>query len=125
MLGTNDAHDDMEQYSGSFMKDYIQLADSFENLSTSPRVLIVKSPPVYNNTMGISPTFFSDNIIPNIQDVAGQQNLSTVDVYDAFGNHSNYTVDGVHPNSEGAAVIATQVCTAVVDVSSVPKTPEG
>ena len=123
MLGTNDAHEDMEQYSDSFMNDYTQLTDSFENLTTSPQVLVVKSPPVYNNSMGISPTFFSDDIIPSIQDVASQQNLSTVDVYGAFGNHSDYTIDGVHPNSDGAQLIATQVFDTIDSSGRETQTP--
>jgi lysophospholipase L1-like esterase len=109
MLGTNDAHYDLQQNTDSFEDDYVRLTESFENLSSSPQVLIVKSPPVYNNSLGIDPTYFSDNIIPHIQDVANQQNLPTVDVYDAFGNHSDYTVDGIHPNSDGTQLIATQI----------------
>ena len=47
MLGTNDAHSYLQQYSGNFVKDYAMLADSFKNLSSTKQVLVVKSPPVY------------------------------------------------------------------------------
>ena len=109
MLGTNDAHTDLQQYIGTFDTDYNALVDSFENLTTNPQVWVVESPPVYNNTLGIDSSFFSDTVIPHIQNVATQQNLPTIDVYDAFGNHSDYTGDGIHPNDEGAALIASQV----------------
>ena len=113
MLGTNDAHSYLQKYSGNFVRDYILLADSFENLSSTKQVIVVKSPPVYNNNLDLNPFFFAQRVIPSIEDVANQQNLPTVDVYDAFGNHSDYTVDGVHPNDEGATLIASQVANAI------------
>jgi len=113
MLGTNDAHSYLQQYSGNFVNDYTILADSFENLGSTKQVLVVKSPPVYNNNLDLNPFFFAQRVIPSIQDVADQQNLPTVDVYNAFGNHSDYTIDGVHPNDDGAALIASQVANAI------------
>jgi acyl-CoA thioesterase I len=113
MLGTNDAHDDLQQYIGTFDDDYYSLIDSFQNLTNNPQVWIVESPPVYSNTMGISPNFFSDKVIPHIQNVANQEDVPIIDVYDAFGNHSDYTGDGIHPNDDGAALIAFQVYDAL------------
>ena len=116
MLGTNDAHDDLQQYIGTFDNDYSKLIDSFQNLTTNPQVLIVKSPPVFNNSLGINPNFFSNQVIPHIQSVATQQDLPTIDVYDAFGNHSDFTGDGIHPNDGGAAIIASQVYDAIAPI---------
>jgi acyl-CoA thioesterase-1 len=116
MLGTNDAHDDLQQYIGTFDNDYFDLIDSFQNLTSNPQVLIVKSPPVYSNTLGISPDFFSNQVIPHIQYVATQEYVPTIDVYDIFGNHSDYTGDGIHPNDNGAALIASQVYDAITPI---------
>jgi acyl-CoA thioesterase I len=113
MLGTNDAHDDLQQYIGTFDDDYYSLIDSFQNLTNNPQVWIVESPPVYRNTMGISPDFFSGQVIPHIQHVANQEDVPTIDVYNVFGNHSEYTGDGIHPNDDGASVIAAQVYDAI------------
>lgn len=116
MLGTNDAHTDLQNYIGTFDTDYSTLIDSFQNLTSDPQVWVVESPPVYNNSLGIDQSFFGNTVIPHIQDVAAQQNVPTIDVYDAFGNHSDYTGDGVHPNDNGAAVIASQVYDAITPV---------
>jgi acyl-CoA thioesterase I len=113
MLGTNDAHDDLQQYIGTFDDDYYSLIDSFQNLTNNPHVWIVESPPVYSNTLGISPDFFSGQVIPHIQNVANQEEVPTIDVYGVFGNHSDYTGDGIHPNDDGAALIASQVYDAI------------
>ena len=40
-------------------------------------------------------------------------NLPTIDVYSAFGDRADYFKDGVHPNSQGAALIATEVYNAI------------
>jgi lysophospholipase L1-like esterase len=40
-------------------------------------------------------------------------NLPVIDVFTAFGNRTDYFVDGVHPNSEGAALIASEVYKAI------------
>ena len=113
MLGTNDAHDDLQQYIGTFDDDYYSLIDSFQNLTNNPQVWVVESPPVYSNTLGISPDFFSNNVIPHIQYVASQEDVPTIDVFTVFGNHSDYTGDGIHPNDDGAALIASQVYDAI------------
>ena len=126
MLGTNDAHSDLEQYNESFEDDYNTLVNSFQNLDSQPQVLVVESPPVFNNSLDLNSTFFSNTVIPHIQNVANYQNVPTVDVYDAFGNQANYTVDGVHPNSDGAELIASQVYDTINqqdDSSSVTSAP--
>lgn len=125
MLGTNDAHSYLEQYSSSFESNYDNLINSFQNLTSDPQILVVKSPPIYNNSLDLSPTFFGDTIIPHIQSVAHQENLPTVDVYDAFGNQSNLTVDGVHPNDDGSSIIASQVYNAITsyDYSALTGSP--
>lgn len=116
MLGTNDAHDDLQQYIGTFDNDYFNLIDSFQNLTSKPQVMVVKSPPVYSNNLGISPNFFSNQVIPHIQFVANEEDVPTIDVYNAFGNHSEYTGDGIHPNDDGAAIIASQVYDAITPI---------
>jgi sialate O-acetylesterase len=42
MLGTNDAHSYLQKYSGNFVRDYTMLANSFENLSSTKQVIVVK-----------------------------------------------------------------------------------
>jgi len=113
MLGTNDDHSWAIPYNESFEYDYTALITSFQQLDNSPRIWLVKPPPIFNNSLGLSNTYFSENIIPQIQDVANKLNLTTIDVYSAFGNHADYFADGVHPNSQGAELIANEVYNAI------------
>jgi lysophospholipase L1-like esterase len=57
-------------------------------------------------------------VIPRIEQVANAMNLPIIDVYAAFANHSEYFWDGVHPNSEGAELIATEIYKAIIFTNS-------
>jgi len=114
MLGTNDARTDLNENNDTFEADYGQLISSFKNLKSNPQILIMDSPPMFTDNPIYNNTYLTNNIIPQIDDVANIFNLPTVDVYSAFVNHSDYFMDGVHPNLEGAALIASEVDNAII-----------
>ena len=66
-------------------------------------------PPVYENNINISNSALSEVIIPKIKQVATETGLPIIDVYTTMLGHPEYFVDGVHPNYEGAKVIAETV----------------
>jgi acyl-CoA thioesterase I len=120
MLGTNDDLSGARVYNASFEDDYTTLITSFLQLDSNPQVLIAKSPPIFNDSSDLSPTYLSNTIIPKTENVANHLNLPIIDVYDAFGNDSTYFVDGVHPNSQGAELIASEVYGAISDAQNTP-----
>ena len=122
MLGTNDDLKELEQYNESFEEDYSTLVFSFQQLESSPQILIANSPPIFSNSSDLSPSYLANTIIPFIDDVANKMNLPLIDIYDSFGNHTDYFQDGVHPNSEGAALIASDVYSAI-DPWTLTQTP--
>jgi lysophospholipase L1-like esterase len=113
ILGTNDDLQELRQYNESFEGDYTKLIAQFRQLESKPQVWIVKPPPIFNNSPDLSSAYFTQTIIPRIEELANKQNLPIIDVYSAFGNHTDYFIDGVHPNSQGAALIASQVYNAI------------
>jgi lysophospholipase L1-like esterase len=113
MLGTNDARPDLQKYNNTFDEDYSQLVNSFQQLDSNPQIYVVKSPPIQNSSLELSASFFNNLLISEIEQIANDHNLPTVDVYSAFENHSNYFMDGVHPNSDGAALIASTVYNSI------------
>jgi lysophospholipase L1-like esterase len=114
MLGTNDARTDINESNETFVADYTQLVSSFENLDCNPQIFAVDSPPMFTDNPNYNNTYLANNVIPQIDNVANNLNLPTVDVYNAFGNHSDYFMDGVHPNTEGANLIAFEVDNAII-----------
>ena len=113
MLGTNDDLMSLHQYNESFEHNYTQLITSFQQLQSKPQIWIALSPPIFSNSSDLSPTYLVNTIIPKTQDLANKMNLPTIDVYSAFGDRADYFKDGVHPNSQGAALIATEVYNAI------------
>ncbi len=113
MLGTNDAHDYLHQYIGSFVGDYETIIHSLQKLNSNPKIFLVLPPPVFDNTLGIDGTFYSQEVIPRIRQVATETGLTLIDVYDTMLAYPQDLSDGVHPNAAGAQVIAQIVCDAI------------
>lgn len=113
MLGTNDDLEMLRPYNASFEEDYAKLIAAFQQLETKPEIWIVEPPPIFNDSADLSIPYFNQVIIPKIQNLAEELNLPVIDVYSAFGDHSDYFVDGVHPNSQGAQLIASEVYQAI------------
>ncbi len=113
MLGTNDANPDIAPSEDNFEFDYRQLVNSFENLDGNQSIWVVKSPPIFSVNSAYNNTYLSSTVIPQVENVADQMGLSILDMYSAFGDHSDYFMDGVHPNPEGADLIASNVYNAI------------
>lgn len=122
MLGTNDANSDISQNETSFETDYSQIIAGFENLEGRQLIWIVKSPPIFTDNPSYNNTYLERIVLPHIDSLATQMNLPTIDLYNAFGNQSDYFMDGVHPNKEGATLIASNVYDAITLPDGSPDT---
>jgi len=122
MLGTNDDLMGLHQYNESFEDDYSELITSFQQTQNNPEVLIANSPPIFSNNTDLSPAYLTNIIIPKTQDLANRMNLPLIDVYSAFGNQSDCFIDGVHPDSQGASIIASEVYDSLDSIYSLNQT---
>ncbi len=113
MLGTNDAFPSRKNYLGSLAGDYEKIVYEFQAISTKPKIFVVLPPPIFNNSLGPDSTILMEDVVPRIKEVASKLGLPTIDVYTPLVDHSTYFWDGVHPNSEGAKIIATQIYNAI------------
>lgn len=123
ILGTNDANKDLKQSNTSFIRDYVRIVNEFKSLASTPKVWIVKPPPIFNNTAGLSPEYLSQNIIPNIEQVANKTNTPLIDVYSPLIAHPEYFIDGVHPNSDGSQAIAATIYFALISKDNTTSNP--
>jgi lysophospholipase L1-like esterase len=111
MLGTNDAH--TYQTTQGFAQDYETLVADYQALPGEQQIIIVAPPPIYDNDLELSDANLKQGVIPLIQKVADNMSLPVLDVNMAMTDHPEYFVDGVHPNSDGALTIATEVNEAI------------
>jgi len=107
MLGTNDAH--TSQNASNFSSDYKNLVSEYQTLPSHPKILLVEPPPIYDNKLELNGTHLDGYVLPGIEQVAYELGLPTIDVNAALANHPELFEDGVHPNSEGAFAIATEI----------------
>jgi acyl-CoA thioesterase I len=114
MLGTNDANPLIRRGNGSFVNDYIELVEEFQALSSNPKIYLVKPPPIFSNGTTPSAQYFRDNVIPTIEQVANQTNLPIIDVYSSLINYSEFFHDGVHPDEQGAILIANEIYKTII-----------
>jgi lysophospholipase L1-like esterase len=113
MLGTNDDLEMLRPSNASFEEDYAKLIGAFQHLDSKPQIWLMTPPPIFSNSTDLSNPYLSAVIVPKIEDLANKMNLPLIDMYTAFGNRPDYFVDGVHPNSQGATLIASEVYKAI------------
>jgi lysophospholipase L1-like esterase len=114
MLGTNDAQPSLHPFNASFVGDYVKLVTAFQELSSNPKIWVALPPPIFSNQGGkISPEYFENTIIPDIEQAANEAGSPIIDVYSALASYPQYFPDGVHANSEAAKLMANAVYEAV------------
>jgi lysophospholipase L1-like esterase len=106
ILGTNDARSDNYPQANNFVSDYKQLISQFQSLESKPQIFLGLPPPIFNNTLGLSSSNYTIGILPKIEQLANETGLPLIDIYTPMLGHPEYFVDGIHPNTEGAQVIA-------------------
>jgi acyl-CoA thioesterase-1 len=117
ILGTNDANPEVVYNETSFESDYTELVCSFLQLESAPQVVVVNSPPMFvESTSPYNNTCLTIDLFPKIENVADLYDLYSVDLYTTFGNHSDYFMDGIHPNERGSQLIASTLCEAVTEI---------
>ena len=116
MLGTNDANTQTYQDVNNFSTNYAELISQFQLLPGDQKIVLVDPPPILENNLNLTDTNLSGGIIPQIEKVANDLSLPTVNVHTALGNYTEYFGDGVHPNADGANLIANQIGIAVTSI---------
>jgi acyl-CoA thioesterase-1 len=113
MLGTNDARANNYPGMANFTSDYKKLVGEYLKLENKPKIWLVKPPPIFDNDLGLNDTNLEEGVIPGIQQVANELGLPTIDVNAALTNHTECFEDGIHPNTEGAELIASEISDAI------------
>ena len=105
-LGTNDSKDFNWIYKDGFETDYLQLLESFQNLTSKPTVYPCLAVPVYEKGRKISAEIVTNEVNPKIREIAKKQGLKLIDLYTPMLGKGHLFPDAIHPNGEGAGEIA-------------------
>lgn len=115
VLGSNDSNSQYASYSNKVYSEYRALISHFSGASSHPQLLLATPPAIYTNTLNLENANLLGYVIPAIRQAASDFGLPLVDLYSATTNHSDWTVDGIHPNSMGALAIADAVFSALTN----------
>lgn len=119
-LGTNDSKPANWVDKASFLGDCKALVAHYRNGGGSPRVWISLPPPATSGACcKIDGSVVANEIVPLLKTCASDTGAATIDVHSAFAGHLDWLPDGVHPNDQGAALIAQTVRDALVRTPSV------
>uniref|UniRef100_A0AB33IXB6 GDSL-type esterase/lipase family protein n=1 Tax=Prevotella sp. GTC17254 TaxID=3236794 RepID=A0AB33IXB6_9BACT len=115
-LGVNDTDPRAwPNYSDDFIKDYRALIDSFRVANPKCKVWICRLTPISDrhSRFKSGTRDWHQQIQKRIERIAKTANVGLIDLHAALYNRPDVLPDGLHPNAEGAGLIARKVYTAI------------
>jgi len=109
-LGGNDSKLINRIYLNEYEADYRQFIRSFTLLPSHPRVVLFLAMPSFEkDTIGIWDPVIVNRVNPRIQQVAFENEVEVIDMHCLFVDKEAITPDKIHPNKEGATIMAQTV----------------
>jgi len=108
MLGTNDTKPE-NWNAANYEKELEEFVNVYQNLESAPDVYLLKPPPIYPNKNTHDNETLTDGLIPIIEAVAVKTGIQTIDIFTALSDKNELFKDGLHPDADGAAIIAQTV----------------
>jgi lysophospholipase L1-like esterase len=106
MLGTNDTKPVNWEKKRGFKKDYQSLIQSFRALESKPRIYICRPVPVFaNGNFGINEHNL-EKVLDLVDEIAREENTGLIDMHKALEKQDALFPDHVHPNNDGAGLMA-------------------
>jgi hypothetical protein len=119
-LGTNDSKPTNWSKKASFLTDCEALVEHYLAAPGQPRVWLNLIPPATTGACcSINGAVIESEIVPLLRTCAEHEGASTIDVFGALASRLDTLTDGVHPNDQGAALIAETVHAALVRLPTI------
>lgn len=109
LLGTNDTKPQNWKHADDFADDYKALIKELSALDSKPKICLCTPVPAYPANYGIDDAIIKAEVKPRIEQIGGDAMLRVIDLYTALSGKPELFPDKVHPNADGAAVIAKAV----------------
>ena len=109
LFGTNDSKAENWRGAAAFEADYRALVTMFAAGAGRPRFFLAKPPPAFTGAGGVDEKLLAGDIAGRIEAIARAAGATLVDLHEALRDAANLTLDGVHPDADGASRIAARV----------------
>ena len=106
-LGSNDSKKiNWDVHCNEFFSDYKDLVNSFRENGKNPQIIVCKTPPAFFDNFDIRDLILRNKINPLIDSVSRTLGTSELDLYNLMMPYGYLFNDGIHPNEEGAGIMA-------------------
>ena len=114
MLGTNDAAlQDIDKLKAEYAADCGEMVDMFLGLPGKPRVWLCRPVPLIAGRQDDRMNNLKNVVTPIVGQIAKEKGVGLIDMYAVLENRPELFPDKVHPDEEGAALIAGEVYRAI------------
>ncbi|MDR1190973.1 MAG: GDSL-type esterase/lipase family protein [Verrucomicrobiales bacterium] len=119
-LGTNDGKpQNYEQFPKEFAPDYQELIKAFRDANSAVKIYVCTPPPVWPpGAFRINGDIVAKRVAPLVRQVAREEEVELIDLQTALRGKGKYFPDKVHPNPEGAGLMAGVVAKALTGQDS-------
>jgi len=109
-LGTNDSKPfNWDSSSTEYIPDYIEMIKLFQALPSNPIVILGIPAPVFGDAFNIRANVVHEQIVPMVTKLALDMQLKTIDFYTLLKDHPEMFPDKIHPDANGAKLMAEEV----------------
>ena len=109
-LGTNDTKPQNWKYASEFYADYKAMVDELKALPSHPKIYLCKPVPAYELRWGINDSIIVNGVIPLVKKLAKKEKTPVIDLYKPLSGKEDLFPDKIHPNAEGADLMAEVIC---------------
>jgi len=114
-LGTNDTKPNNWRHKGEFAADCKAMIGAFAKLPSRPKIYVCLPVPAYPERWGIRDSVIKGEVIPILKQVAKETGAGVIDLYTPLSNKPKLFPDKIHPNAEGAGVMAKVIGSRIAD----------
>ena len=111
--GTNSVAENW-QYKADYVPDYEALIAEFRTANPAAKIYVCYPTPCFPGRWGIDDDTIHHEIIPLVSQIASESNATVINLYDPFVGKKDFFPDTVHPNADGAKLMAAVVYQALM-----------
>ncbi len=108
-LGTNDSKPQNWKYGENFINDAKNLVQSYKALPSKPRIILCKPVPVFETKWGINEKTVRGEIGGMLEKVAISEEVELLNLHIPLRGFKACFPDGIHPNKNGAEIMAQHI----------------
>ena len=112
-LGTNDTNPSFWKYKSEYSKDMLTMLQAFRQKSPSVKIYLCYPVKINGERLNTRDKVITKEVIPMINKVAGQMDAQVIDLHTPTENMPENFVDELHPNEQGAHVLAKVIYKAL------------